>query len=206
MANICSRCGAVLLPSAQFCISCGAQLAAGSAPAPAQSVQLLGSVQLADVVMKKGVKFILILAAVGVGMTIVMGIFALVLWGVFRHFDVDDPASNKPALTTEPLTAADLGVEIYPGAQYTKGDSHLTHPDRTSTAALYLTSDSKDQVLAFYREKLGSGASVIDTLDGSIITLKKSEQEQVAVTIKADPSEYSGKTQITIVHTTTTKS
>jgi hypothetical protein len=46
----------------------------------------------------------------------------------------------------------------------------------------------------------------MDTSDGAIVTLNKSQQESVMVTITANSSQYDGKTQVTIVHTTSTKS
>jgi hypothetical protein len=79
-------------------------------------------------------------------------------------------------------------------------------PTGSMVTAIFLTSDSKEQVLDFYKTTMGSTASVIDTEDGAIITLAKSQQESVMVTITAKPSENDGKTQITIVHTTSTKS
>jgi len=69
----------------------------------------------------------------------------------------------------------------------------------------FLTSDSKQQVIDFYKGKFGDGAATMDTADGAIITLPKSKQESVMVTITANPSRDSGKTRIIITHTINTK-
>lgn len=71
--------------------------------------------------------------------------------------------------------------------------------------AVYVTTDSKDQVVAFYKEKFGSDASVIESEDGAVISATKGEKESVVVTVTANSSEYGGKTQVAIVHTTSNK-
>ena len=66
--------------------------------------------------------------------------------------------------------------------------------------------DSKDEVLGFYKSKFGSDASVFDAPTGTVLSLNKNPQDSVVVTIMSTPSEYDGKTQIHIVHTTSSKS
>lgn len=110
------------------------------------------------------------------------------------------------ASTGDNYSASDLGVDPYPGAKTAKGGMRMTLPTGTMITAVYITSDSKDQVLAFYKDKLGKDVSTVDTSEGAILTLKKSDQEQVMVTITANSSDNEGKTQITIVHTTSNKS
>jgi hypothetical protein len=46
---------------------------------------------------------------------------------------------------------------------------------------------------------------VYDSADSAVLTAQKSKQEAVIVTVTANKSEYQGKTQITIVHTISTK-
>jgi hypothetical protein len=81
----------------------------------------------------------------------------------------------------------------------------MTLPTGSMVSAVYVTSDSKDQVLAFYKGKAGGNASVFDTPSGSMITVNKTDKDSVLVTITSSTSEYDGKTQIHIVHTTSTK-
>ena len=51
------------------------------------------------------------------------------------------------------------------------------------------------------KDKLGSGASVMDTPETTIITLGRGEKESVMVTVTQNPSQDDGKTKIAIVHT-----
>jgi hypothetical protein len=69
-------------------------------------------------------------------------------------------------------------------------------------SAVYLTSDSKDQVVAFYKSKFPSNVSTFDTVNGSVITYNKDDKESVVITVTSNPSENDGKTQIHILHTT----
>jgi predicted enzyme related to lactoylglutathione lyase len=78
-------------------------------------------------------------------------------------------------------------------------------PTGSMVTGVYLTSDSRDQVIAFYKSKFGSDASVMETSDAAIITMKKGEQESVMVTVTANSSEDHGKTKVVIMHTTKTK-
>ena len=82
----------------------------------------------------------------------------------------------------------------------------MTTPGGSVVSGIFVTSDSKDQVLAFYKDKLGSDASVFDTSDSSILNVKKGEEETVMVTVSQKPGEDDGKTKIAIVHTKSKKS
>ncbi len=97
-------------------------------------------------------------------------------------------------------------TDIYPGGEPGHRGMTMDLPTGSMVTALYATSDSKDRVLSFYKARMGSAASIIDTEDGAIIALPKGQQESVVATITAKPSESDGKTQIAIVHTTSNKS
>jgi hypothetical protein len=71
---------------------------------------------------------------------------------------------------------------------------------------VFVTSDSKDQVVTYYKAKFGSGASTMDTADGAILTLPMGDKESVMVTVTGKPSENEGKTKIVILHTKNNKS
>jgi len=210
VASLCSKCGAELSPGAQSCTACGTPVAgAAVAAAPAQPVAAPAKSG------SSALKIILIIVAVIVVLVlIVAGAFGYFVWRVAHAVKVAEggkvslsvPGGGSiSANTSQTLTAADLGTDIYPGAQPGKGSLRMSLPTGTMVTAVYLTSDSKDQVLAFYKDKLGSNATVMDTPDGAIVTLQKSDQESVMVTITANSSQAAGKTQISIVHTTSTK-
>ena len=97
-------------------------------------------------------------------------------------------------------------TDIYPGAEPGHGGMTMELPTGSMVTSLYVTSDSKDRVLSFYKIRMGSAASIIDSEDGAIITLPKGQQESVVATITAKPSESDGKTQIAIVHAASNKS
>jgi len=70
---------------------------------------------------------------------------------------------------------------------------------------VFVTSDSKEQVVEFYRSKFGSSASVYDSTNGALLTLNKGGQESVMVTVSSNSSQDGGKTRISIVHSKSNK-
>lgn len=210
MASICSKCGAELPVGAQSCTACGTPVALAAAPPV--------PVQPAPAPAKSGtsaLKIVLIVVAIIVGLGMIgAGAFGYFVYRVAHAIKVSSsggqitlptPGGTITANSSENFSASDLGTDIYPGAQPGKGSMRMTLPTGSMVSAVYVTSDSKDQVLAFYKSKSGSNAAVIDTSSGAIVTVNKTDQDSVLVTITASPSEYDGKTQIHIVHTTNTK-
>lgn len=168
------------------------------ASAPANSG---GSSTLKIVLIILGVIVVLVMLAAGV--------VGYGVWRAYRSIHVNSSTGamtiNTPngTITTNPsetFTAAELGTDIYPGAQATRGSMRMTLPTGPMVAANFLTSDSKDQVVAFYKSKLGSQATSMDFGGNAIVTLKKSNQEQVTVTISQQANQFEGKTQIHIMH------
>jgi hypothetical protein len=173
----------------------------------------------APVPVKQGtsaVKVILIILAIFVGLGVLgAGAFGFFVWRVAHAVKVaanngqvalNLPGGTFSANTTDSFSSSDLGTDIYPGASAGKGSMRMTLPTGTMVSAVYVTSDSKDQVVAYYKNKFGSdNVSSFDSTDGSVITYTKSQQEQVVVTVTSSPTEYDGKTQIHIVHTKATK-
>jgi hypothetical protein len=78
----------------------------------------------------------------------------------------------------------------------------MSMPSGSVVSASYLTSDSKEQVVNFYKSKLGDQATSMDMGASAILSLKKSAHEQVTVTIAQESGQSEGKTQIHIMHTT----
>jgi hypothetical protein len=66
--------------------------------------------------------------------------------------------------------------------------------------ANYLTRDSKDQVMAFYKDKAGPNAQSMTTDNGGQITIVNGT-DSILVTVMQSPNMNGGETQITIVHT-----
>lgn len=210
MASFCSKCGAELSPNTQFCAACGAPAAA----VPAVVVP----VQPVAVPAKSGssaLKIILIILAVFIGLGILgAGAFGFFVWRVAHavhisgngsDMSIHTPGGTLTANTSETYTAGDLGTDIYPGATSGKGGMRMTLPTGSMVSAVYVTGDSKAQVLDFYKTRFGSNASVFDSADGTVLTVNKSQKESVVVTITKGSSQYDGKTEIHIVHTTSNK-
>jgi hypothetical protein len=161
-------------------------------------------------------KIVLIVVAIIVGLGVIAaGAFGYVVYRVAHsikaaansgQISLPTPGGTFSANTSSTFTAADLGTDIYPGAEPGKGSLRMTLPTGSMVTAVYVTSDSKDQVIAFYKSKAAGETSVIDTPAGAMVTVNKSDQDSVLVTISSSPSEYDGKTMIHIVHTTNTKS
>jgi hypothetical protein len=203
MANNCSKCGAELGPESQTCAACGAQAAAAAAAPVKQGSNV--------------VKIILIVVLICVGLGILgAGAFSFMVWRIAHAIHVSSTnaggdvtmhmgGGSISANTSETFTSGDLGTDIYPGAQAGKGSMRMSTPGGSMVSAVYITGDSKAQVLAFYKSKFGSDASVFDAPTGTVLTVSKNQQESVVLTITPASGEYQGKTQITIVHTTSNK-
>lgn len=214
MASFCTKCGAEIPPGAQSCASCGTPVAAFTAvPVSAQPVVVAPA--------KSGssaLKIVLIILAVFLGLGILgAGAFGFFVWRIAHavhvaadgnkgQFSLTTPGGNFSANTGETFSASDLGVDIYPGAQSGKGSFRMSTSTGSVITAVFLTPDSKDQVLTFYKTKMGPGGDFMDTGNSSVITINKSTQDAVVVTVVQGSGENQGKTQIQIMHTTSSKS
>ena len=202
MPIYCTKCGAELAAGTQFCTVCGApQTVAPHAAAPATTPAAYTTqqyqtppappytqpyVQPAPPTGNSAVKIILIILGVFVGLGILgVCIFSFAIWRVSRAVHVNSDGSKVTLSTPEgghmsvnsddSYSASDLGTELYPGASKGHGGMKMDLPTGSMVTGIFLTSDSKDKVLAFYKDKFGSAASTMDTSDTAIITLKKGE-------------------------------
>jgi len=161
------------------------------------------------------VKIILVIVAIVVLLGIlVLGAVTYVGYRISRAVHVNSangqvtmstPGGTFSANSTSTITASDLGTDIYPGAQSAPGGMKMSLPTGSTVTGVYVTSDSKDQVAAFYQSKFGSDASIIETSDSAILSVKKSPEESVMVTITVNSTEDQGKTRIVILHTKSVK-
>ena len=217
MASFCSKCGAELSPDTRFCQGCGAPtgftalppvgaVPAGQvalAPAPAVTAPSSGTLK---------VVLIIVGAIVCLGM---LSAFAIMfgLWRISRSVHVDraggmtitTPAGKFSSGRTSSahLSESEVGAPIYPGAVAEEGGFKLGGDSGTMATYVFKTSDSVQQVLAFYRDKFGPKTSVVETPQGGIVTAAKNDNEGVMVTVGRDDNE--DKTSITITHATSTK-
>jgi hypothetical protein len=97
---------------------------------------------------------------------------------------------------SEAAAAATEEVPPYPGATATKGGGTLSFGGMGGFSAQeYVTDDTMDKVLAFYKEKLGSKLQLHES-EGKAMFQVSTKKGLTTVTIV--PDEKAGKTKITI--------
>lgn len=225
MTSFCAKCGAEVSADQQTCSACGAPTGAWAPVAtpdqsfatPAQFVAAPAQPVAAPAKSGGALKIVLIIVAVivGLGLLVVLA-FGVLAYRVMHsihvsgtgdnaHVTLNTPGGAISANTTETFSASDLGTDIYPGAESGKGSMRMTMPTGSWVSAVFVTPDSKDQVVSFYKGRLGSELSVYDTANSAVLSAQKSKQESIIVTVTANASQYNGKTQIAIVHTISNK-
>ena len=157
------------------------------------------------------VKIILVIVAIFVGMGLLAaGVFGFAVWRISRAIHLNGsngqvtmqtPGGSMTTNRSMTFTATELGVDIYPGATSTPGGLRMNLPTGSVVSGAFVTSDTKDAVVSFYKSKLGSDATVYDATESAVITANKGQQDSVVVTVTSKPSEDDGKTKIMIVHT-----
>jgi len=215
VASFCTKCGTALNPDTQFCTACGAPANAVVAPsyAPVPAYAPPSPAQQSS--GNSAVKIILIIVGVFVGLGIIgASIFAFTVWRVARAVHIDGsgdkvsfstPGGTFSANQAETYSAAELGTDIYPGAKSGHGSAKIDMPSGSVVTGIFVTSDSKAQVVDFYKSKFGSEASTFDSNDAAIITMNHGNQESVMVTVSANSQQDGGKTRIAIVHSKNNK-
>ncbi len=212
MSNTCTKCGATLAPESTFCPACGTPVAAAVAVPP---VSYTAPVSAPPPQPAKGggaLKIILIV----VGVFVAIGVLAacVIGYGVYRvskaaHFDkntgtmtLETSNGTISAGSNTSIGAAELGIDIYPGAAHAPGSLNFKGPDGASATANFTTSDSVSQVVDFYKAKLGENATTMETGGGTILASDNSNpNNSVMVTVASE----GGKTKFSILHTTKTK-
>lgn len=104
--------------------------------------------------------------------------------------------------SSKTYSASELGTDIYPGATAAKGGMKMDLPTGSMVTGIFVTSDTKDQVVSYYKDKFGAASGMMESEEAAILTYKKSDKEQVMVTVSNKANENDGKTKIVIMHTT----
>jgi hypothetical protein len=157
----------------------------------------------------------IILIVIGVIVVLVMLVVGVIGYGIYRvahavkvnsmtgETTITTPGGSISANSNMQFTSSELGTDIYPGAVISKsGNLRMNIAGSSVVTATFLTSDAKEKVVGFYKDKLGSEASTMDFGANAILSLKKGEHEMVQVTISQEANQFDGKTQIHISHTT----
>jgi len=211
VAAFCTRCGAALAPGVQFCTSCGTP-AGAVAPPGVVSGAVYGQPGAAPVQPAPGgsgaVKIILIVVAVIVGLGILSGM--AFMFGVWRLSHAVHVSNSGDVVLSAPngsistgssgVSAADLGVPIYPGASRQAGGMQINTATGSMVTVVFSTTDPIDKVVDFYKGKLGDNASVIQSPTGAVISAGEKNKQGVVITVGTDNSN-GGATTIAIMRT-----
>lgn len=199
----CNSCGVSLDPGTKFCNKCGAAVssapgagvvAAPAAPAPTQGG---GSGVLKVILIVVGVFVILGVLAVST--------VAFIGWRVAlnlhvkqdgNHVKIESPFGSVETPQNPEEIARNLGVDVYPGAQAVKnGAATATFAGIHTASATFKSSDSVDQVTAFYKAKFPN--AMVSTSDQNRCTIIAQDQKNMTtINIQADD----GQTKIQITH------
>jgi hypothetical protein len=165
--SFCTGCGNNVDPAAKFCDKCGkpmsampAQPAASAAAAPARA-----QVAQPAVPAKSGGALKIVLIVLGVLLLLfVIGIASVVGLGIYfakqakihqteSGAKIETPFGNIEA--DDPAKAAEkMGIDVYPGAEPVKnGGGSVSFGAFSAGSAAFETTDSIDQVAAFYKEQ-----------------------------------------------------
>jgi len=109
--------------------------------------------------------------------------------------EVSTVPSTPAAPTPPPGPVVDTGVAVYPGATPWGGGGQMSMGVATVKTQQYLTSDSVDQVVAFYKDKLGSNAMVTQSGGQASVQLIGSNG---VTTIGITQDSSTGKTKISV--------
>jgi hypothetical protein len=106
------------------------------------------------------------------------------------------PGAPTPAPSQEAATVIDTGVPTYPGATPVAGGAEVSGAEMGGVKVQqYVTSDSVDKVVSFYKDKLGSQATVMQSGNSAVV---KAAGSNGVVTVTITVDKDSGKTKIGI--------
>jgi hypothetical protein len=108
------------------------------------------------------------------------------------------------------VSEADLGVAIYPGAARGEGGMKMTLPTGSVDSEVFVTDDPVSAVVAFYKGKLGENEVDTETGNGTMMSSGKEStdggpKQSTIITVTPGTGKNSGKTQLAVVHTVSTK-
>jgi len=118
------------------------------------------------------------------------------------NVSISTPGGSITAGQSANVSAADLGVDLYPGATTGEGSMNMKTPNGSMVTAVYLSPDPSDKIVGFYKEKLGDQASIVQTSNGTVLSAGEKDKDSIVITITPEGSS----SKIAIVHVTNTKS
>ncbi len=137
---------------------------------------------------------VLVTAAIFIGLGfIAVGAVGFGVWYLAKSFH---------AVPSATFTENDLGIAIYPGAEPSLRGSRAELAGKTMVNATYITADSADKVIAFYKEKAGPSAHLTTTSRGSEFRVTGAAGEFTTVKVMRVPDGSGGETYIAIMRVT----
>jgi hypothetical protein len=216
MAKFCTSCGSPVEESLKFCPKCGAQVGAPAAPAPAApaAAPTAGAAAPGVPAAKAGSPILKIVLIV-VGIVVLIGVAGMVTCGYFAYKakqrltgmvetaktmsgreGTPEISLEKGGEGSEAEAAATADVPPYPGSTATEGGGQFSFGGKGGISSQeYETSDTIEQVLAFYKDKLGSKIRVQESEGNAMFTLT-TNNGLTTVTLTRDAEAE--KTKITI--------
>lgn len=217
MAKFCTSCGSPLEETSKFCMKCGtpAEAPGGPASAPPPVAPAAGAVAAGAPPAAKAGSPVLKIVLVVVGIFVLIGVAGLVTCGIViwkgkQKFDrvvetaktisgregTPEISLEKGGAGSEAEAAATVDVPPYPDSTATEGGGQFSFGGKAGISSQeYETSDSVEQVLAFYKEKFGSKIHIQESEGKAMFTLAtKGALNTVTITRDADAE----KTKITI--------
>src|SRR5436305_1387607 len=165
--SFCTGCGNNVDPASKFCDKCGKPMSAmtgqgasaAAAPARAQATQPAPAKKSGGLLKPLLIIFgvLALLAILAIAGVVGFGIFiakqakihqteggATKIETPFGNIEADDPAK----------TAEKMGIEVYPGAESVKNaGGSVSFGAFSAGSAMFQTTDSVDQVAAFYKDQ-----------------------------------------------------
>lgn len=128
-------------------------------------------------------------------------------------FQGSNPEGDSPGIGTSqrsdtassPRAASSggLGIEVYPGAQKLSGEDQAATSDGSVVSAAYVSSDTMNKVIDFYKARMIGYATIYADGAGVVVSIVRSPNDSVRVGIS--PAPGGGSTRIYITHTTSSK-
>jgi hypothetical protein len=109
--------------------------------------------------------------------------------------EVRPQPAPSPAPSPEAAAPIATDVAVYPGATASEGGGETSMGGGAIKVQQYVTSDSVDKVVSFYKDKLGPKALVQQSNNQALVQLAGSNG---MISIVISPDESSGKTKISI--------
>jgi hypothetical protein len=118
------------------------------------------------------------------------------------NVSISTPNGTITTGTSADISEDELGTALYPGAVSGQGSMNMKTPDGSMVTAVYTSTDPSDKIVAFYREKLGDQASIVQNSDGTVLSSGEKDKDNIVITVT--PEDHSSK--IAIIHVTNAKS